>query len=122
MAVTPESRLEKAANLLESENEEDWRSAAHAAYYACYYLATKIQEVENTPVYSDTGLHQGLIDGFADAGKPRLRKIAIMLGQLKQSRVAADYNPDEDFPQPKAETAVATANRLRAYILEIYKF
>jgi uncharacterized protein (UPF0332 family) len=118
--VTPKNFLDLSKDLLTDEASEiELRCSIKNAYYGAYHITHSVL-TSPVPEYKGMGAHKGFItylqeDAFRHEGhieKSNLRRLAIMLGQLKIQRHKADYQLSITMEFETAKLQQRTANSI----------
>lgn len=110
--MQPEEWLDTAARLLDdAKNEADYRSVAHAAYYAVYHAV--LSHFGISPTDSANAKHAAVRDTLSAADAHRLpahlRQARRVFKYLFSLRIDADYRLNRSFTGDQAEEALEFA-------------
>lgn len=120
MSVCANDFFSQAQNSLDFHiGEISNRCSIKNSYYAAYY---RVKEVltEKPISYSDTGMHQALIDYLmtdahryeTNIERVSLKRMGIYLSNLKNSRTQADYFLDENISLDEAKVQMGLSKNL----------
>ena len=127
MPVSPDDIYKYALHIKDDTSEASLRTVVSRIYYSLYYscldLAGKLSLPE--PLYSAKakGLHDTLVKKYSTHNPTsvseedkNIRKLGVMLGQLKSYRTEADYKINLEIPLTHVDYVVVYSKKLHDVI------
>lgn len=119
MTITPQDLLDHAEELIQQQEELNFRAGAGRAFYAAFHACGSILARIDTGPETKEGTHSRnirLLTGFYGGPKEeiaaKVRRLGFMYRQARDIRSHADYNIQEDFTEKKARIVLDTAQRM----------
>ena len=98
--MNPNRFLDVAVTLSESKKPADLRTAVSRAYYASFLTVRDYaQNVKGEPFCRDSNIHHEVEKYLDNSPDIELNELAQALGDLRDSRHAADYEMDNPIPE-----------------------
>ncbi|MBF0167692.1 MAG: hypothetical protein HQL45_08670 [Alphaproteobacteria bacterium] len=95
------------------------RTLASRAYYAGYHfllergvVPTNEEEKETKSIHPNAGSHQRYLRWMGNSSNAQFRRAAVLLGQVYQHRIKADYWPSNTLTSEEAKDAMAVLEEL----------
>lgn len=106
--------LDSAYQILQgAKGEVDYRNAASRAYYTAYHLAKK--RVDQSAAIGAS--HEKIIVALQNSPHQQERSLGNRLREIRNSRVWADYQLDEEFPRSESDRVLRIVKRLASKLI-----
>jgi hypothetical protein len=101
-----------ADRLANASAEGDWRSAVSRAYYAVFHFFREWFRGQGVDLGKAGQSHANLYLGLLNCGVAAVGPLGSRVDDLREERVAADYDFQKPVRQPGAPAAVQQADRI----------
>jgi uncharacterized protein (UPF0332 family) len=117
--MNPRAFLNVADDLLDGNDEEQWRSAVSRAYYAAFHVARQLLVRCGFVVPRAERAHAYVTMRLANSGHPDIGDAGDRLEMLRRARNIADYDLDSAYPFARAHDDVSSAREIIRLLDEV---
>ena len=112
MSIIPDDFLTLAQELNNNSCEVRNRTAASRAYYCAYHACINLFQINIPREHQKGGMHNNFIQSLERSTNKNDRRIGIILRDIYNRRLLADYDLQTAFPESSSTQAIKQTQRL----------